>query len=208
MSQQEFAPGPQQQSEDEEEETYAPQYPYSWTGKSNAQAAPRDEPPSSYEYEAGYQAQNSYTPDAYETPGSYDNASAFDTADSYAQQAQQTQQAQQQYQQPYQYNPYEDAYGQGNDPYNYKASQNTAYQQGTPQYARPQPSQFSPWRFSSVLLLLVIISILSTVGRSLFIFGFHGLDAIAGFFPILILILIFSGIRRGRRRYRRGPWGW
>jgi hypothetical protein len=204
MSQQEFAPGPQQQSEGEEEETYAPQYPYSWTGKSNAQAAPRDEPPSSYEYEAGYQAQNSYTPDAYETPDSYENASAFDTADSYTQQAQQQYQ---QYQQPYQYNPYDDAYGQGNGPYNYKASQNSAYQQGTPQYARPQPSQFSPWRFSSVLLLLVIISILSTFGRGFFFYGGYGIFGML--FPLLIVLMILNGIfRRGRRRYRRGPWGW
>jgi hypothetical protein len=207
MSQQQFAPGPQQ-SEDEEE-TYAPQYPYSWTGKSNAQAAPRDEPPSSSEYEAGYQAQNSYTPDAYETPDASSAAPIFDAADSYSQQAQQTQQ---QDQQPYQYNPYDGTYGQGNDPYNYQATQNTPYQQGIPQYARPQQqSSFRPWRFSSILLILVIISILSTVGRGFAYYGGYGLEWIFGMlFPLLIVLMILNGIfrSRGGRRYWRGPWRW
>src|SRR5579863_8612158 len=64
MSQQEFVPR-QQQSENEDE-IYEPHYPYSWSGNLNAEAVPRDEPPSSYEYDPalmqqGYQAQDGQT---------------------------------------------------------------------------------------------------------------------------------------------------
>ena len=128
MSQQEFVPGPQdqedqqdqQQPENEEEISV---YPYHWAGNSSAEAVPRDEPPSSYEYEAGYQAQ-----DAYASPPSLDSASEY------------TQPAQQQMQQmqtpQYQYNPYDgDAYEQGYNPYN-SSTQNNMNQQGVPPWAR------------------------------------------------------------------------
>jgi hypothetical protein len=203
MSQQEFVSGSQQnQPPENEEEIYAPQYPYSWSGKSKAEAEPRDEPPSSYEYEAGYQAQDTYD------QNTYVNETPFDPANSYTPLAEQSQQAQQQYQNPYDANAYgRNAYGQ--DYNNYQAAQNNSYQ-NVPPYARPQPrSGGSPWRFSSILLILVLISIFSSVGRGFFFYGFHGLDMIFGLFPILILLLIFNGIRRGgRRRFRRGPWGW
>src|SRR5438874_8097389 len=60
MSQQEFVP--RQEKSENEHEIYAPQYPYSWSGNLNSEAVPRDEPPSSYEYDIpmqqGYQAQD------------------------------------------------------------------------------------------------------------------------------------------------------
>ena len=204
MSQQEFVPGPQQQQPENEDEIYAPQYPYSWSGKSSTEGVPRDEPPSSYEYEAGYQAQ-----DAYVSP-----SQPFDAASEYTQQAQQAQQTQQAQQVPqYQYNPYDgDAYEQGYNPYNnYNAAQNNV-NQGVPPWARPQPQSRSPFRFGSILLLLIVISMLTTFGHGfLFYDAGHILGWFFGmlFFPIFILMMILGSIRRGRRRrYWRGPWGW
>lgn len=208
MSQQEFVPRSQQNPPPEnEEEIYEPQHPYSWSGKSKSEAEPRDEPPSSYEYEAGYQAQDAYDQNAYE------HEAPFDPANSYTPLAEQSQQVQQQqqYQNPYDANTYgQNSYGQDYNAYNnYKSAQSNSYQ-NVPPYARPQrQSGGSPWRFSSILLILVLITIFSSVGRDFFFYGFHGFDMIIGFFPILILLLIFNGIRRGgRRRFRRGPWGW
>ena len=209
MSQQEFVPRSQQNQPENEEEIYTPQHPYSWTGKSKSEAEPRDEPPSSYEYEAGYQAQDTYDQNAYE------NEAPFDPANSYTPLAEQGQQVQQQqrYQNPYDANAYgQNTYGQDYSAYNnYKAAQNNSYQ-NVPPYARPQrQSGGSPWRFSSILLRHVLITIFSSVGRDFFFFGGgHFIDWIFGmFFPFFIVLLIFNGIRRGgRRRFRRGPWGW
>lgn len=196
MSQQEFVP--QDQQSEDEENTYVPLSPYSWSGNSSSGAEPRDEPPSSYEYEAGYQAQDSFT------QNSHDANSPFDAANAYTPASQQVQQEQyQQYQNPYE----SDSSGQAYDPYNnYKAAQNNAYQ-NVPSYARPQSQSFNPWRFSSILLILVVIGFLSMLGHGFFFFG--GGWVFGGFFPIFILLMIFSSFRRGgRRRYRRGPWGW
>jgi hypothetical protein len=61
MSQQEFDPESQAQEHDPlHDELYYPHYPYSWSGKLDNEATPRDEPPSSYDepiYQQGYQAQ-------------------------------------------------------------------------------------------------------------------------------------------------------
>src|SRR5207302_8183046 len=64
MSQQEFVPRSQSNGQDalnDEDEIYQPQYPYHWSGKLDKEAAPRDEPPSSYAeptLQRGYQAQD------------------------------------------------------------------------------------------------------------------------------------------------------
>jgi hypothetical protein len=198
MSQQEFVPGQQGQSENEEE-IYEPQYPYSWSGNSSNEGVPRDEPPSSYEYEAGYQAQDAYS-----------NVSpTLDAANDYTQPALQTQQTLQT-PQPYQYNQYDgDAYEQGYAPYN---NSNATQNQGVPPWARPQPQGRSPFRFGSILLVLILISVLSSLGHGYFFYGGgHLIEWFFGmlFFPLFILMMILSSIRRGgRRRYRRGPWGW
>lgn len=58
MSQQEFVPQSQHLLHDDE--IYHPQHPYNWSEKPNKEAAPRDEPPSSYDepmMQRGYQAQ-------------------------------------------------------------------------------------------------------------------------------------------------------
>lgn len=214
MSQQEFAPGPQQQSESEEE-IVAPQYPYSWSGKANTEAVPRDEPPSSYDYDmayqAGYQAQD--TQNTQNTQGdasqAYDSASQFDSASQpYSQQAD----AQFTPPPPYQYNPYDgDAFEQGYQSYNGQNNMN----QGVPPWARPQPqAQRGPFRFGGILLLLIMIALFSGVfDRGFFLFG-HMAGPFIGmfFFPLLILFMILSSLMRGSRRRggwrRRGPWGW
>lgn len=201
MSQQEFVPGlqdqqDQQQPENEEEISV---YPYHWAGNNSAEAAPRDEPPSSYEYEAGYQAQDTYA----SPPPSLDSASEY------------TQPAQQQMQQmqtpQYQYNPYDgDAYEQGYNPYN-SSAQNNMNQQGVPPWARPQPQARKPFRFGGILLLLILISSLTMFSHGYLFYGAgHLLGWVFGslFFPLFILMMIFISFRRGRRRYRRGPWGW
>jgi hypothetical protein len=207
MSQQEFAPGPQQQSESEEE-IVAPQYPYSWSGKANTEGVPRDEPPSSYDYDmayqAGYQAQ-----DAQNIQNEQSNASqGYDQA---------SQQPDSQFTPPppYQYNSYDgDAFEQGYQPGNRYNGQNNM-NQGVPPWARPQPqAQRGPFRFGGILLLLIMISLFSGLfDRGFFLFG-HIAGPFIGmmFFPILILFMILSSIFRGGRRgggwRRRGPWGW
>jgi hypothetical protein len=64
MSQQEFVPESQSQAHDplKEDEVYYPRAPYSWSGKLDKEAIPRDVPPSSYgepRAQQGYQAQTS-----------------------------------------------------------------------------------------------------------------------------------------------------
>ena len=169
MSQQEFVPR-QQQSENEDE-IVEPQYPYSWSGNLNSEAVPRDEPPSSYEYDApmqqGYQAQD----------GQMSEVSDYE----YTQSAPQQQimpfrlpepQARTQSvgslgsrnedpAPPYQNNPYSndgDAYEQGYRPYSgYNAQQNS---QGVPPWARPQAHPRRPFRFGYILFILIMISLL------------------------------------------------
>lgn len=210
MSQQEFAPGPQQQSESEEE-IVAPQYPYSWSGKASAE--PRDEPPSSYDYDtayqAGYQAQDVQDAQNAQSNAPYDSAS---------QQYSQQPDAQITPPPPYQYNPYDgDALEQGYQSYNGYNSYNgqNNMNQGVPPWARPQPqAQRGPFRLGGILLLLIMIALFSGVfDRGFFLFG-HMAGPFIGmmFFPILILFMIFSSLIRGGRRRggwrRRGPWGW
>ena len=204
MSQQEFVPR-QKQSENEDE-IYAPQYPYSWSGDLNSEAVPRDEPPSSYEYDIPmqqvYQAQDGQASAA-------SNEDAINRVPTPAQQ----------HPAPiYQYNPYSndgDAYEQGYRPHSgYSTQQNNAGQ-GVPPWARPQEHARRPFRFGSILFILIMISLLQGLFMPghWFLFGEHGgLGFIFGaiFVPIFILLLLASTISRamwgGRRR--RGPWGW
>ena len=201
MSQQEFEMGSQsnqQNSSNDEDEIYQPQYPYSWSGKINPKGVPRDEPPSNYDatvMQQGYQAQ---TPNTKNVPG---------------QQAQLNRQ--------YQYIPPAgdgDAYEQGYRPYRYRSGQG----QGVPPWARPQKHSGNPVRFAFIILVLLGVAMLITI------FGSMGpvLGVIGGtigaiilvllfiiFVPLLILFVIFGVIfrmfrpRRARYWYwRRGPW--
>ncbi|HYT27865.1 MAG TPA: hypothetical protein VEL72_02520, partial [Ktedonobacteraceae bacterium] len=208
MSQQEFVPR-QQQSENEDE-IYAPQYPYSWSGNLNSEAVPRDEPPSSYEYDVPmqqvYQAQDGQASAA-------SDQNAINRVPTPAQQDPVP---------TYQYNPYSndgDAYEQGYRPHSsysgYNAQQSNAGQ-GVPPWARPQEHARRPFRFGSILFILIMISLL----QGLFTHGYWfvgrgGFEFILGgiFLPIFILMLLASWISRvmwgGRRGWRRrGPWGW
>ncbi|GAC1522576.1 MAG: hypothetical protein NVS3B14_23310 [Ktedonobacteraceae bacterium] len=208
MSQQEFAPGPQSQQPGNEDEIYQPHYPYSWSGNRDSEPAPRDEPPSSYEYnpsamEQGYQGQDIAA-----------QQQQLSAANPYEYQ----QPAQQQLSPQYQYNPYGndgDNYEQGYSPYNssYNAAQNNQGQ-GVPPWAQPQPRQSNPFRFGWLIFLLIMISMGSGLFRFGFIWGFGHLFGII-FLPIFMLMIIASiisramwgGGRRGGWR-RRGPWGW
>ncbi|HEU0001070.1 MAG TPA: hypothetical protein VFQ36_09240 [Ktedonobacteraceae bacterium] len=218
MSQQEFAPGPQSEKPENEEEIYKPHYPYSWSGNADPKAAPRDEPPSTYEYNPdamiqGYQAQ--------------------DVADQQQQQAganpyEYQPPAQEQLPPPYQYNPYSDdaanTYEQGYNPYNNNAQvtpgpgfnpyTNTQNNQGqVPHWARPQPNQPRGFRFGWIILALIFISMSSGAMRFFFWDFGHSFGFI--FLPIIALMIVatvisralWGGNRRGGRR-RGGPWGW
>jgi hypothetical protein len=197
MSQQEFEMGPQtnqQNSSNEEDEVYKPQYPYSWSGKINKEGVPRDEPPSNYDatvMQQGYQAQ---TPNTSNAP---------------AQQAQVNNQ--------HQYIPPAgdgDAYEQGYRPYRYQRTQ------GVPPWARPQQHQRNPARFAFTIFVLIIVAVLMAIFGAL---GPVIVDVIGGllillfiiFVPLLLILLFvffvvfFRRSRRRRIRYwyrRRGSW--
>lgn len=196
QEQQELVPEPHHQQPETEEDIYAPQYPYAWSGNINAEGVPRDEPPSSYDYAAGYQAQDAYS-------GSTPEASA---PNEYSQQQQQ-----QQLIPPYQYNPYDgDAYQQNNNTYGQNAMGQGQMGQQVPSYARPQQQQHGSFGFGRILFVLILISIMSsTLGHGFFFFDMgHVFGWFFGmlFFPLFILMMIFGSMRRGGRR--RGPWGW
>lgn len=210
MSQQEFAPGPQSQQPGNEDEIYKPQYPYSWSGNLDSEAAPRDEPPSSYEYnpdamQQGYQAQDIAEQQPGAQPGAYPDVNSYEY-----------QQPAQQLPPQYQYNPYSndgDAYQQGYSPYNssYSNATQNAPGQGVPPWARPQQQPRSSFRFGWLIFLLILFSMGGGLFRSFWIFG-HSIGFI--FLPIFILMIVASIISRsmwggGRRGGRRGgPWGW
>ena len=217
MSQQEFAPGPQSQQPESEDEIYQPQYPYSWSGKQDAKAAPRDEPPSAYEYSPdamlqGYQAQDgadqqqagqaSANPYEYQIPAQEQTPPQYQY-DAYSGEASPYEQG---------YNPYNNAGvtpGQNFNPY---ISQN-AQNQGVPQWARPQSNQPRGFRFGWIIVVLIIISMSSGAFRFLF-WDFHSFGFI--FLPIIFLMIVASifsrswwgGNRRSGGGRRSGPWGW
>ncbi len=218
MSQQEFAPGPQSQQPESEDEVYQPQYPYSWSGKQDSKAAPRDELPSTYEYSPdallqGYQAQD--VADQQQQVG----------ANPYEYQIP----AQEQLPPPYQYDaygsgeasPYEQGYNPYNTPpqvtpgpdFNPYISQD-AQNQGVPQWARPQSNTPRSFRFGWIIVVLIIISMSSGALRFFFWDFGHSFGFI--FLPIILLMIVASifsrswwgGNRGGGGGRRGGPWGW
>ncbi len=206
MSQQEFEPGSQsnqQNSLNENDEIYRPQYPYSWSGKLDQEGVPRDEPPSSYDatmLNQGYQAQTSRNAGL---PGSsqprvdsqYQNVPPGGDGD---------------------------AYEQGYRPYN---TYNAAHSgQGVPPWARPQPHPRNPLRFGIIILIIMGISLFGGIfGHMGPVMGLVGgafgalitLVLFAILVPLLILSVVLGVIFRtfGRtfrprrfRYWRRGPW--
>jgi hypothetical protein len=196
MNQQEFEPGSQsnqQNSLNEDDEIQHPQYPYSWSGTVNAEAVPRDEPPSSYDatvMQQGYQAQTS-------SNASVPGASKSSTGSRYEYVAPEGD---------------GDAYEHGYRPNNaYNARQN--WQGGTPPWARPQPHPRNPARFAFILLVLLGVTFLMAMfGAMGDIFGPILLGILFVIMvPLLILFVIFGIIfrmlrPRHARYWRRGPW--
>ncbi len=217
MSQQEFAPGPQSQQPENEDEIYQPQYPYSWSGKQDAKAAPRDEPPSAYEYSPdamleGYQAQDvadqqpqaSANPYEYQIPAQEQMPPQYQY-DAYSSEA----------------NPYEQGYNPYNNPqvtpgsnFNPYISSQSNQNQGVPQWARPQSHQPRGFRFGWIILVLIFISMSS--GAMRFIFWDFGQSFGFIFLPIILLMIVASifsrswwgGNRRSGGGRRGGPRGW
>lgn len=193
MSQQEFAPGSQSNQQDslnKDDEVQNPRYPYSWSGKLDQNAVPRDEPPSSYDARVMLQDYNVQSSGNTGFPGSS------------------------QPQAETQYAPRDEdrtAYEQGYRPYNaYNAAQN---RQGVPPWARPQQHSRNPLRFAFILCILLCIGLF----QLLFATGLLGtlltLVLFALLVPLIIVFVIFGAVmrmlrpRRIRYRYwRRGPW--
>jgi len=223
MSQQEFDPGSQTQEHDPlHDELYYPHYPYSWSGKLDNEATPRDEPPSSYDepiYQQGYQAQTN--------PGQND-------AGYLNQQGSGTNPINQGRQQQGRSDGDANAYQRGYGYNSYNARQGTpgGQGQGVPPWARPQQHRRAPFRFGSILLILVALALIqglianggSFVGAAGDIFGaIFGLLLLVLLVPLIILAVFFRFFLRmfrfggpwyGRRqRWRgrgwpRGPYWW
>lgn len=229
MSQQEheFVPGPQQ-PQNEGDEIYSPQYPYHWSGKVGREAAPRDEPPLSYDASImqGYRAQgegsatNSGGQQAQQQAPARSPYNTADDGDAYEQGYRARN--------PYEQNPYGSS-NAGQQGAGWRQGQ--AQQQGVPPWARPQPQPRRPMRFGFIILILVLIALLQGIfGQGGFFIGGFA-DIVGTFFAILfgavllpifllmMVLAIFGGIfrrafwpgrrwRRGRSWYWRGPWGW
>ena len=199
MSEQEFVPqsyGHDAASEDEE--IYQPQYPYSWSGKLDKKAAPRDEPPSSYDeltMQQSYAAQNYGTSAQQEERRTSSGNSQF---------------------QQWRYSPDGDAFEHGYRPYNQYQTM-----QGVPPWARPQRHRGGSVKWALLILfgLFLIKPALILVGL---VFAVVGVAIFALLLPFLLvfglvglLALIFSLSTRPSRtwyrgryvrtRYRRGP---
>jgi hypothetical protein len=224
MSQQEFVPESQSQAHGpfNDDEVYYPRAPYSWTGKLENEALPRDEPPSSYgelRVQQGYQAQA----DAGQNGPSRANQSADDANSHYAQA----------WQRPERSNGNGNGYARGYGPY---SSFNTGQGasggpgQSVPPWARPQQHRRGPLRFGSILLILVTIVLIQGLIRGGSFISVSGdlFGAILGLLlfvlivPVIILV-VFSGLlmrmfragglyrRRSqwrRRQWPHGPYWW
>ena len=230
MSQQEFAPGPQSQQPENEDEIYEPQYPYSWSGKQDSKAAPRDEPPSAYEYNPdamleGYQAQDasaiqnaSANPYEYQIPSQEPEFATppqyqFDPYSPVLERSEGSEAS------PYEqgYNPYTNPQvtpGQDFNPYISSHSTQYNQNQGVPQFARPQSNQPRGFRFGWIIMVLIFISMSSGAMRFFFWDFAHSFGII--FLPIILLMIVaslisrswWSGNRRSGGGRRGGPWGW
>lgn len=209
MSQQEFVPESQSPAHDplKEDEVYYPRAPYSWSGKLDKEATPRDVPPSSYgepRVQQGYQAQT--------------NASQNDSAR--ASQGGSGGVA----------GGYQRGYGPYRS-YNWSNGRQGGPGQGVPPWARPQQHRRAPFRFGFILLILVAIALIQ--GLLANGGGFVGVtgDIFGAIFGLLVLVLIVplvilavfsgllmrmfrsTGLYRGRRRWRgrqwpHGPYWW
>ncbi len=216
MSQQEFDPQQQAQKQDvAQDEVYYPRAPYSWSGKLEQEAAPRDEPPSVYGESRGRDQSGLY---AAAQPGEQEQAYSGDDTHTYQRG----------------YGPYSS--------YNYQGSTGAAGQapgtgptggwgqsvppggwgqsippgdqghrvppggwgQSVPPWARPQQHRRSPLRFGFILLVLVIVALvqgLITHGGMLMGAGGDILGAAIGLILFvlivpLIILVIFSGLLR------------
>jgi hypothetical protein len=202
MSQQEFAPGSQSNQQDslnEGDEIQDLRYPYSWSGKLDQNAVPRDEPPSSYDARVTQQDYNAQSSSNAGFPGS----SQPQAETQYAPRGEDR-----------------TAYEQGYRPNNaYNAGQN---RQGVPPWARPQRHPRHPSRFAFILLILLGIGLFQLLFLNGGIFvgfatGLLGTLITLVFFallvPLIVVFVIFGAVmrmlrpRRMRYRYwRRGPW--
>ncbi|HJT59836.1 MAG TPA: hypothetical protein VJ761_25220 [Ktedonobacteraceae bacterium] len=196
MSQQEFDSG-SQAPEDEplHEEVYYPRAPYSWSGRLDNEAMPRDEPPFGYGEPTQQQAAD---------------ANPFNSS------------RQQQEHSGEDGNVYQRGYGPYNS-YNSSTTGNvgsgTSAGQGqsVPPWARPQQHQRRPFRFGFIILILVVIAVIQMfmanggvfVGAAGDIFGtILSLLLFVLIVPIVI-VLVFWGflvrmLRSGRRQRWRG----
>jgi len=212
MSQQEFVPESQLQAHDPfgEDEVYYPRAPYSWSGKLENEATPRDEPPSSYgepRAQQGYQAQTN----AGQNDASRANQSAGGANAHYSQA----------WQQPGRSNGNTNGYSRGYGSYrSYNTGQGTSGGPGqsVPPWARPQQHQRGPLRFGSILLILVTIALIqglianggALIGVTAGHLAILGLLLFVLIVPVIILV-VFSGLlmrmfRAGRLYRRRSQW--
>ena len=216
MSQQEFVPESQSQAHDplRDDEVYYPRAPYSWSGKLDKEATPRDVPPSSYGEPRvqGYSAQTNAGQNDAARAGQ--GGGGAGTSSSQAWQRQRGSSGNT--------NGYQRGYG----PYNsYNAGQRV------PPWARPQQHRRAPFRFGVILLILVVIALIQGllaggggfVGVTGDVFGaIFGLLVLVLIVPLIILV-VFSGLlmrmfrsgglyrrrrRWGGRQWRRGPYWW
>ena len=194
MSQQEFDSG-SQEDEPLHEEVYYPRSPYSWSGRLDNEAVPRDEPPFGYGEPTQQQAAGA---NPFNSSGQQQEHSGEDM------------------------NAYQRGYGPYNS-YNSSTTGNagsgTSAGQGqsVPPWARPQQHQRRPFRFGFIILILVVIAVIQMfmanggvfVGAAGDIFGtILSLLLFVLIVPIVI-VLVFWGflvrmLRSGRRQRWRG----
>jgi hypothetical protein len=229
MSQQEFVPESQSQAHDpllKEDEVYYPRAPYSWSGKLDKEATPRDVPPSSYgepRAQQGYQAHTSAGQNDAARTGQGGGGANSNNAQAWQRQGGSGGNA----------GGYQDGYGPYRS-YNWSSGRrggSGAQGQGVPPWARPQQHRRAPFRLGFILLILVAIALIQGllangggfVGVTGDIFGaIFGLLVLVLVVPLIILV-VFSGLLmrmfrsaglyRGRRRWRgrqwpRGPYWW
>jgi hypothetical protein len=229
MSQQEFDPQFQSQGDDARDEVYQPRTPYSWSGKQDQEAAPRDEPPASYgEFYAGYDQVDPYGKPYLErdTSGSYTRPNAGS-----GQQAGSDEDSKK-YQRGYGPAGQVRGQAQGAVPTG-RAGAGQGLGQGVPPWARPQQHRHAPFRFGFIILVLIIIALAQGLlaNGGMFVGTVGGIaGAIIGIVlfvlivPLIILVVFFGFLMRlfrsgGARNYRtrqrwrsrswpNGPYWW
>lgn len=196
MSQQEFDSGSQaHEGEPAHEEVYYPRSPYSWSGRPDNEAVPRDEPPFGYDEPVQQQAAdiNPFNSSGQQQEHSGEDANAYQRG----------------------YGPY----NSNASPTTGNAGSGTPGGQGqsVPPWARPQQHQRRPFRFGFIILILVSIALIQMfmanggvfVGAAGAVFGtIFNLLLFILVVP-LIIVLVFWGFlirmfRSGRRQRWRG----